>query len=835
MDLKYIIADIECLEDYFCLQVKDEIMDDVVIWECYTDEDCIQLYKTIQDINERPFYFYSIDYDRTMINALCKLVENDIPNILYHLRKINDFLIQKNIHYFKLNREYWGYHYAGLDPAEQIKLAHPNELGIHEFIDSYQFTLGKSKVFKGLIINEIPKILFYYNIDIKGNIKPSISLKSLNLIKKGFNIKFDFSKYQTIAKIKADGLYDKWIEYSKNDVLFLEELFNDKCRSDIEKRFWAFQAAKSIDNTLELLDRDLYAENNTGLIVSILKLDKPNKNISIDYTKYITTPYSKFNEFVKFVSDNNDVEKDKDLKNGYCEHYKREYIDDDVRIENDTLIGSFDEIEINGTLIKIGLGGGHGAIDHYSGVNLRHLDYQSQYSSIMLQYKELFSNIINIPLYEAIYDLKNITFKNELKQLDKEIEEMCNIINDGGCDGADIWEYSPQIDEKEDRKTEINNLIGGVKLILNTTYGLINSNFTLPISCKVLGRFICLKGQSMLLNLAYKLTQDDPDLKLVNLNTDGIIVETKLPIAIENDGYFILDNSEIKNLIQLNVNSYIKDKKVKGMFNIKVKQNINKHGRLSVNTINAIRLINGEDVKILPIYFDVKRINLLEKAWYFSNTGKIAIKQLKKPEILSLNGEKFYFTDEKEKACLNIYKKYAELTKRSILDFTFIDNENVNLKYIAKELTPDSNENIATKRKVKRDLYKIFGKDFIDINVDKLEYPWFTTTEIQNSTVCQGFKIEGLNKYLILKVGCKNTNWDKNIIAQLKEAKTFETWEKDNRYNRTFVFFNPYIDNFKVKKEYEDYIKVVDSSAIEVYQGTPMIDLNLLQLICEKV
>src|SRR4030042_282550 len=283
MDLKYLIADIECLEDYFCLQVKDEIMDDVVIWECYTDEDCIELYKKLQNI-DRAMYFYSIDYDRTMINALCKLVENDIPNILFHLRKINDFLIQKNIHYFKLNREYWGYHYDGLDPTEQIKLAHPNELGIHEFIDSYQFTLGKTKVFKGLIINEIPKILFYYNIDIKGNIKPSISLKSLNLIKKGYNVKFEFSKYQTIKKIKADGLYDKWIEY----------------------------------------------------------------------TKYITTPYPKFNEFVKFVSDNNDVEKDKDLKNGYCEHYKREYIDDDVRIENDTLIGSFDEIEINGTLIKIG-------------------------------------------------------------------------------------------------------------------------------------------------------------------------------------------------------------------------------------------------------------------------------------------------------------------------------------------------------------------------------------------------------------------------------------------------------------------------------------------------
>ena len=424
----------------------------------------------------------------------------------------------------------------------------------------------------------------------------------------------------------------------------------------------------------------------------------------------------------------------------------------------------------------------------------------------MLQYKELFSNIINIPLYEAIYDLKNITFKNELKQ----------------C-------------KDEDRINEINNLIGGIKLILNTTYGLINSNFTLPISCKKLGRFICLKGQSMLLNLAHKLTQDDPDLKLVNLNTDGIIVETKKPIIIKNDGYFILDNSEIKNLIQLNVNSYIKDKKVKGMFNIKVKQNINKHGRLSVNTINAIRLINGEEVKILPIYFDVKRIDLPEKAWYFSNTGKIAIKQLKKPEILSLNGEKFYFTDKKEDANLNLYKKYAELTRQSILDFTFIDNENVNLKYIAKELIPDT-ENIASKRKVKRDLYKIFGKDFIDVNVDKLEYPWFTTTEIQNSTVCQGFKIEGLNKYLILKVECKNTKWDKNIIVQLKEAKTFETWQEGNRHDRTFVFFNPYIDNFKVKKEYEDYIKISDTSEINVYQGNPIeIDLNLLQLICEKV
>jgi len=110
-------------------------------------------------------------------------------------------------------------------------------------------------------------------------------------------------------------------------------------------------------------------------------------------------------------------------------------------------------------------------------------------------------------------------------------------------------------------------IVDGLKLIMNTAYGLINSNYKLPISCKVLGRFICLKGQALLLNLAYKIISFDANIKLINVNTDGLII--KLPdeknhdyiqhiIDDDRNGYFTLGSDKIDLLVQSDVNSYIK-------------------------------------------------------------------------------------------------------------------------------------------------------------------------------------------------------------------------------------------------------------------------------------
>ncbi len=864
LNLKYSIIDTECLEDYFSLQAKSE-KSEVQVYECYSDEDCYQLYNQLKKVT-RPMYFYSIDYDKVMLNALCKLVEKKETNILYHLRKINDYIIQDKLDYFRLNAEFWIDCYFYIKKTNEymehdevfelakikIKSMYPQ---YHGFIDNYSHIFGKSKVFKNLIMNSIPKIYYYYNIDVNKTIKPSISLKKLQLIHEGYNIKFDFSKYTKIADIKKDGLFDKWIEYSKNDVLFLEKLFLAKPKDDITKRFYAYKAIKQINPDFEIDINVLFSENNTTLISKILEIPNPVKNFEFDYEEHIKTDHPDFNHLVSFVNQNNFIKKDKDLKNKYCQDYEKDYITDDQTIVNDDkidlLIGSFMELIINGTKVKIGLGGCHGAIDQYIGENLIHLDYTSQYPSIILQYKEFFRNIINVDLYEAVYNLR-ITSKTKLSELKVKIEEAYKIIEDGGNEMGDIAEQGPQIEEWEKEKIELELIVEGLKLILNSCYGLINSNFNISIACKKLGRFICLKGQSLIINLATKLINKCPDIKLININTDGIICKIPEGVNIDGiieqdrDGYFTLGVKQYKSIIQKDVNSYILDNKVKGNFNIKIKQNINRHERISVNAINAIRLIQNKEIKFLPIFFDTKWIDKEEKRYYFTTkeNGVKAIKRTAKPEILYIDNELMYFTDDINKADKSLYKKYAEITKNKILNFTWVNPTNTNKPYVEVELIEDIDENILVKRLEKRKLYKLLGTGIASKYIGFTGYKgsikansyyplkpivplvYYTMTQIQNSTYCQGFSLHNIdNSFIIIDIDALDKTTGRGkwgfgvlnfIIPLLREAKTFEVWNSQTlKFNHKYIFKNPDPKiNYKVNDKYSKFIELIDKGVI---------------------
>jgi len=841
-NLRYLVIDTETLEDYFSLQYKNE-KGISKVYECYNDNDIHKLYALLTRV-KRPMYCYSIDYDKIMINALCKFVESKTINICYHLRQVSNYIINHKIDYFRLNKLFWTDCYFKIKESDidlsqkeiwdqsilKCKQLNPNQK-TREFIDLYQRILGKSKVFKSLIINSIPKINFYYTVKNDKSLQMTISLKKLQLIYEGYNIKFDFNKYTKIADIKKDGLYDTFIEYSLNDVNFLDTIFKDKPLKDITKRIYAVQAVKQINPDIEISDIEIYSENDTALITKLLSIDKPNKVFTVDYTKHIKTNYKQFNDFVKFVSENNNlISKDRELKETYCSKFKKEYITDDYTIVNDNVdlqINSFDTLIINNTSIKFGLGGVHGAIPSYISENLLHLDYTSQYPSIILQYKELFKNIINVDLYEAVYNMR-IESKPKLKLIENE-------------KGIDSPEYK-----------ELLLIVEGLKLILNTAYGLINSNFELPISFKPLGRFICLKGQSLLLNLAYKLIKYNNDISLVNVNTDGIIL--KLPencnidqlIKEDIDGYFVLGVDKIKKIIQRDVNSYLKimeneSLKTKGAFNLKIKQHINKNEQLSVLLQNAIRLINNQSVQILPVYFDIKWINKEEKAYYLTNSinGSIAIKNTVKPQILSIDNEMFYFTDNKDLADLSLYQKYSRIIMDRILTFSMTNTEK-NLPFIENTLIEDTEENNKSKKTLKLKLTKLFN--LTDKNKNLLGFVGFkgdtktnsyingkpikplihyTMTKIQNSTYCKGFSLTSGDKFLIIDVDIfdKHTNKPKIgfqicnlLINKLKEQNTFECWnDKTIRTNRKFIF--KCNDKILIKSPYNKYIEILTQKA----------------------
>lgn len=812
MNIKYLIIDTECLSDYWSFQFKNESGIVGKIISCTCDNDFKQFYELLKAFT-RPMYHYSIDYDDVMINVLCKLVENQFTNINYHMRKINDLKIQGNINYFRLNAEFWGEYFSGGKDfdgtVEKIKFIH-NDKYIDEFLNDYSKVLGRSKVFKELNFNSIPKINYYYTIKQDKSLIPSISLKNLQLINEGFKVKFDLKNYSSMKAIKDHGLWDDFINYSLNDITSLENIFLDKPYSDIQKRMYAVKAVQMIKPDFKVSDNAIYAENNTALIVEILKIENPNKEFTFNYKDYINTPYKKFNDFVDFVNDNKEIyKKDRDLKEAYCQTFEKEYIQDDKNIENDVLIGSFDELVINETTVVTGLGGIHGAIENTIAENLLHLDYEAQYPSIILQYKELFKEIINIELYEAIYNLR-FEYKRKLKTLQYDSEEYI----------------------------ECNNIQDGLKLILNSSYGLINSNFNLPISSKTHGRFICLKGQSLLLNLISKLPAATP---LINVNTDGIIVpkfEHKEVVEADRDGYFVLGVKECKKIIQYNVNNYILDHKTKGMFKPSIKQQINKNERITVNTVNAVKLLTGKEIKIEPIYFNAKYIGD-DKAYYFSSRGTQLIKNLTKPEILCLNGEPILFTSNKEDAELEMYIKYAEITKDNILNFKFVNDKSKNLMYFEYILHPDTDENNKLKRSMKRKLGKLFNKDLIALtgfrgNVKADNYfnrpikplIQYNMTQILTSTETIGFSVHPNGDYTIfdidiMKNGKVKSGWQviKPLIEKLKSLDTFQCWNSETKnYNRKFIVKKC---DYKLPEEYKKYMEILEDKAVVYSLNNP--------------
>lgn len=864
LQLKYLIADTEVLQDYFSLQIKNE-KSNVSVIEIENDKGFYKLYELFKNFT-RPVYFYGIDYDPIIINAMCKFVEKGIPDINYNLRKVSDYIIYNRLNYFRLNRSFWCDHYfkfkqndENISSKELFQRsidAFSGNITEYNFLNEYPELMGQSKVFKNMNWLSIPKINYYFSIRQDKSIVPTISLKNLQLIDEGYNVKFDLGKYKSIEAIKVDGLYEDFKKYGINDVLSLEKQFLKKPKGDILKRWYAYQAVKELKPDFEISEDALYSENNTSLICEILKLpdsDKKSRNeITVNYD-YINSCNEKFNKFVDFVNKNQNVQNDRDLKEQYCSFYQTKYLEDDKNIfENNlvtTAINSFDEINIqnkfNDICIKFGLGGLHGAIPNHLNTNMLHLDYKSQYPSIILQYKELFSNIINVPLYEAIYNLK-FKIGDKITALKKEIDSQLEL-------KADI----KIIDSIEKEIEGLEKIQVGIKLILNTAFGLINSNFDIPISCKSLGRFICLKGQSLLLNLCY-LFKDS--CKLININTDGIILRKmidSIPI-IKPDGYFILDETKMSKIIQNDVNNYIAQTgnkyKKKGMFNLKIKQFINKNEKLSINLENALNLIQEKDIEKKPIYFDKRWFapEIVNNKWYLTTEkkGRLLIKTTKKPEILSILvndlSENLYFTNNELDADYSVYYKYAEIVKNQILNFTYNSQKNVNNKFYEEKLIKDDLTNIKEKRKTKRELHKLFNSKTIGmvgykgnnkinsfVNQESIKpLIQYTMTDILTSSYCTGFSIEN-NKsnqedpYIIFdldlynkKTGTIKKGWEiiKPLLQKLKDAGTFECWNlKTQNYNRKYIFINHsnFIDTWNtVCKPYHNYIELIDKATI---------------------
>lgn len=251
----------------------------------------------------------------------------------------------------------------------------------------------------------------------------------------------------------------------------------------------------------------------------------------------------------------------------YPDNLLREYIPDEVfeffnRLYDKTL--SDDEVftsklnfKIGNCQVTLGYGGIHGAIPTYreKATNIRFIrnrDVASYYPHLMTLDGYCSRNIANPETY------------------------------------AEMLETRMRAKKSGDMATA-----NALKLVANTTYGAMLNKYN-DLFDPLMGRSVCITGQLRLLELTNHLVAECPTLKVVQLNTDGIMVslddsDLKLYDDIcqewQDRTGFELEEDSISEIIQKDVNNYVEigtdgNAKIKG---VQLVRGIPKAGAFNIN------------------------------------------------------------------------------------------------------------------------------------------------------------------------------------------------------------------------------------------------------------
>lgn len=235
----------------------------------------------------------------------------------------------------------------------------------------------------------------------------------------------------------------------------------------------------------------------------------------------------------------------------YPEKLVRKYIPQEVfdffnrlrnkEIPDDEIFKEKLDIDVGGCPVTLGYGGIHGAIPCYSeeaqeGRTIRNKDVASYYPHQMVLNGYCSRNIPSPEVYAS-------TIERRVRA------------------------------KKAGDKATANAL----KLILNTTYGAMLNAFN-NLYDPLMGRSVCISGQLQLLELAEHLVQDCSTLKIIQLNTDGIMVSLddtdvstyqEITEEWQKRTGFELEEDLIKKIVQKDVNNYVEipiegEPKIKG-------------------------------------------------------------------------------------------------------------------------------------------------------------------------------------------------------------------------------------------------------------------------------
>jgi len=116
----------------------------------------------------------------------------------------------------------------------------------------------------------------------------------------------------------------------------------------------------------------------------------------------------------------------------------------------------------------------------------------------------------------------------------------------------------------EAKRTGDKALSDALKLVLNTTYGVMRQRFSKLYDPRM-ARSVCVSGQVVMLGLACRLVRDTPSLELIQLNTDGIMFRVaKTDAEATNDIIrewmdatgLVLERDDLSKVAQRDVNNY---------------------------------------------------------------------------------------------------------------------------------------------------------------------------------------------------------------------------------------------------------------------------------------
>ena len=364
--------------------------------------------------------------------------------------------------------------------------------------------------------------VFFHSFDLMDDCQDGISLKGIEA-HLGIPIEETEVDFNITRKLTAAEL-EQTIQYCKYDVDATEILYN--LRQNYLKNKATLGRVRGLDER-----KAMYMTNAklTSVYLSAVRPTKPwTDERDYEYPDKLLREYIPQEVFDFFDRLHDPTIPNIDLFGGYDEHGKK-------------IKGASLEIRLGECIITLAYGGIHGAIPNYVEIatverSIRNKDVASYYPHLM-----------TIPLSEGKqygYCSRNIPSPQVFVQT---LEDRVKAKKAGDKDTANA-----------------------LKLVLNTTYGTMlngrNGVAYNDLYDPLMGRSVCITGQLLLLELSVHLTRECPTLKIIQLNTDGIMVSfdnsdeakwQEIPQEWQDRTGFELEEDFIQKIVQKDVNNYV--------------------------------------------------------------------------------------------------------------------------------------------------------------------------------------------------------------------------------------------------------------------------------------